>query len=86
MRSHAKVREQYYVYDGASLFADIGGYLGLLLGHSVYSVLCGVGQAGSDLLRKFYSREHRLDRRRGAAVEGGGGSIESGRTRTDGQR
>ena len=30
---------QYVVYDADALVADIGGYLGLLLGHSIYSVL-----------------------------------------------
>ncbi len=27
----------YYVYDFNDLFADVGGYLGLLLGHSILS-------------------------------------------------
>ncbi len=31
-------REQYYVYDIDSLIADVGGYMGLLLGHSLYSL------------------------------------------------
>ena len=30
---------QYIVYNADALVADIGGYLGLLLGHSIYSVL-----------------------------------------------
>ena len=30
---------QYIVYDADALVADLGGYLGLLLGHSIYSVL-----------------------------------------------
>ncbi len=33
-------REEYLIYTPSSLFADIGGYLGLLLGHSIYSVFC----------------------------------------------
>ena len=28
---------QYYSYDFNSFIADVGGYLGLLLGHSIYS-------------------------------------------------
>ena len=32
-------REEYLVYDTASMIGDIGGYLGLLLGHSIYSVM-----------------------------------------------
>jgi hypothetical protein len=30
--------EEIYLYTGADLFADIGGYLGLLLGISVFTV------------------------------------------------
>ena len=30
------VKEHFYVYDGGSLFADVGGYLGLLLGYSLF--------------------------------------------------
>jgi hypothetical protein len=29
--------EDYYTYDEFSFFADVGGYLGLLLGHSILS-------------------------------------------------
>merc|ERR1711879_731855 len=32
------VKEQYVVYDSADLFADVGGYLGLLLGYSLLSI------------------------------------------------
>ena len=32
------LHEEYYVYDEESLTADIGGFLGLLLGHSILSV------------------------------------------------
>ena len=31
-------KEQYFIYNGNALIADIGGYLGLLLGFSVYSI------------------------------------------------
>ena len=34
-----ELREQYVVYDTDSFIADIGGYLGLLLGHSVLSLV-----------------------------------------------
>ncbi len=37
-----EVREQYVVYDLGSFVADAGGYLGLLLGYSAYSVACDV--------------------------------------------
>ena len=33
-----EVKEQYLIYDLNAFIADIGGFLGLLLGHSVYSV------------------------------------------------
>ncbi len=32
------VKEQYVVYDGNSFVADVGGYLGLLLGHSLLGI------------------------------------------------
>ncbi len=32
------VRREYLLYDANSLIADIGGYLGLLLGYSILSV------------------------------------------------
>ena len=35
--------EQYYVYDFDSFFADVGGYMGLLLGSSVLSMYDVVG-------------------------------------------
>ena len=33
-------KREYVVYDINSFIADIGRYLGLLLGHSIYSILC----------------------------------------------
>jgi hypothetical protein len=36
--SRYEVREQYVIYDSDSFIADVGGFLGLLLGHSAYSV------------------------------------------------
>ena len=36
------VREEYIIYDQGSFVGDIGGYLGLLLGHSIYSVFCEI--------------------------------------------
>ena len=29
---------QYYIYDQNSFIADVGGYLGLLLGQSIYGI------------------------------------------------
>jgi hypothetical protein len=33
-----EIKEQYILYDGSSFAADIGGYLGLLLGQSIMGV------------------------------------------------
>ncbi len=41
-----EARTQYYVYDDNSLIADVGGYLGLLLGHSAFSLFCGMKEVG----------------------------------------
>jgi hypothetical protein len=30
--------EQYIIYDSDSFIADVGGFLGLLLGHSAFSI------------------------------------------------
>ncbi len=57
------VKEQYYIYDENSLVADIGGYLGLLLGHSLYSIFCGLENLGHILsLSKYriYREKSRL--------------------------
>ena len=32
------IDREYYVYDTSNFLADIGGYLGLLLGHSILSI------------------------------------------------
>ncbi len=37
-----EVREDYLLYDFGSFVADVGGYLGLLLGHSMYSIFSSV--------------------------------------------
>ena len=34
-----EAREEYLVYDTGSMIGDVGGYLGLLLGYSIYSVV-----------------------------------------------
>ena len=51
-------KEHYFIYSGNALIADIGGYMGLLLGFSIYSIIKSVmestvwGGAGG-LLRGF---------------------------------
>ena len=34
-----EVRSQYVLYDLNAFIADVGGFLGLLLGHSLYSII-----------------------------------------------
>ena len=53
-----EVREQYVVYDSDSFIADVGGFLGLLLGHSMLSLYqLGAqwiaGGTNVDMIRKF---------------------------------
>ena len=38
MNSDYIVRQEYLTYDISSFIADVGGYLGLLLGHSLLSI------------------------------------------------
>ena len=39
-----EVKEDYVIYDANSLIADVGGYLGLLLGYSALSIYQAVVQ------------------------------------------
>jgi hypothetical protein len=45
MTGRYEQKDQYVVYDTNSLIADIGGYLGQLLGHSVLSMYNNALQA-----------------------------------------
>ena len=40
LSSKHEVREHYRIYDGNSYIADFGGFLGLLLGHSLFGMYC----------------------------------------------
>ncbi len=53
-----EVRELYYVYDQDSFIADVGGYLGLLLGHSIFSIVCSLHLLGDrfDVFGKFFAK------------------------------
>ncbi len=50
-----EIREQYYAYDMDSFIADAGGYLGLLLGHSIYSIACSLQTPGNLVKKHFLS-------------------------------
>ena len=39
-RSKHEVREHYRIYDNNSFIADFGGFMGLLLGHSLFGIYC----------------------------------------------
>ncbi len=56
--SSYKSYEQYLVYDYDSFIADVGGYLGLLLGHSLYSIACSLEDAVSFLKIMLKRRQH----------------------------
>ena len=43
--SNMKFSTQYKIYDLNSLIADVGGYLGLLMGHSLLSLYNGLAAA-----------------------------------------
>ena len=38
-KGHFLKNEQYTIYDGTSFIADVGGFLGLLLGYSLFSLV-----------------------------------------------
>ncbi len=40
-------KEEYFIYTTDSFIADVGGYLGLLLGHSIFSIVCSLSDIGS---------------------------------------
>ncbi len=48
-----EIKEQYFVYDHNSFIADVGGYLGLLLGHSLFSIGCSMKDVLSRLVQKI---------------------------------
>ena len=48
-------REQYVIYDISSFIADVGGYMGLLLGYSLSSLYADM----ESVLQKFLCRSKR---------------------------
>ena len=48
-------KEQYFIYDTVSFFADVGGYMGLLLGSSLMSLYSEL----EAILKKLLCRHHR---------------------------
>ena len=55
-KSLHEVREHYYIYDSNSFIADVGGFLGLLMGHSLFGIYCSLEET-------LFSRLGRLTRR-----------------------
>ena len=49
-------REQYLIYDWDSFIADVGGFLGLLLGWSMFSLYQDIADLMSKLCKKFLSK------------------------------
>ena len=39
-------KDEYFLYNSDSFVADVGGYLGLLLGHSIFSIVCSLEEFG----------------------------------------
>ncbi len=52
-----ETKEQYLVYTTDCFIADVGGYLGLLLGHSMYSLFCSGQDIGKTLFRRFFVKQ-----------------------------
>ena len=46
------MKEQYFIYDGNALIADIGGYLGLLLGLSIFGIFNSCMEEGTRVKTK----------------------------------
>ena len=48
--SYHEVKTQFYAYDTNAFIADVGGFLGLLLGHSALSLV----KDGVEMIRSVY--------------------------------
>ncbi len=53
------IKEQYVIYDANSFVADVGGYLGLLLGHSLLGI--GIDAINWMLRAACESRKRKTD-------------------------
>ena len=49
---------EYLSYDSAALIGDVGGYLGLFLGWSLFSIIVAVPTHAKKLLSKLYPRRN----------------------------
>ena len=56
LRSKHEVREHYRIYDNNSFIADFGGFLGLLLGHSLFGIYC----MGEEYLFKWIAKNAKV--------------------------
>ena len=53
MRKYTVMKRQYIIFDALALLADIGGYMGLLLGYSILSPYKSATPALTWCLKKF---------------------------------
>ena len=59
LHSRHEISEHYYIYDVNSLIADIGGFLGLLLGQSLFGIYSlGEGYIFSAIERMFRGKNN----------------------------
>ena len=54
MEKSYREEEQYVIYDTDSFFADVGGYMGLLLGSSLFSLYNEI----EALMKRLLCRSH----------------------------
>ena len=77
-----EMKEQYFIYDGNSLIADIGGYLGLLLGLSIFGIFNSFMEESTRIkntVQKWFSNgSSRYPRARGSKERAMGWPKEEG--------
>ena len=66
------MKEQYFIYDGKNLLADIGGYLGLLLGLSIFGIFNSFMESSAgakDVVLGWFSRGNQpMEKRNGVKM------------------
>ena len=54
--SQVEVSEEYYAYDFTSFLGDMGGYIGLLLGWSILSIIESCGGGLKEYMIKLWNK------------------------------